>query len=376
MSKFRCPDCFRPNSIPESSDKTEISCNFCEKTIGLPKPTYAKDHDLSGFIIQEWLGNGSLGEIYLASQTSIDDRPTALKIVTNEHINSEEDMQRFFREIKLVAQLSHKHIATAFIAGKFEDGVYLASQYVEGKTLDDILAERDLSEEEIIEYSKGIASALKYAWEKHNILHRDLKPTNFMVDDKSHIFLVDMCVAKSLEILSDNITLQGNVMGTPYYISPEQASAEEDLDERTDMYGLGATMFQMVTGKPPFFNEGTHLEITAKKLSQQPEWPEGTEDKYSKELLDFIMRILSISREDRPGNWSDVIENLESLGSKEEETSEDNEEEVKDAPTEEESTVAEEDSSDSEESGSNPKVIIAVVIIIILVVLIAIKLGK
>ena len=381
MSKFRCPDCFRPNSIPESSEESEISCSFCEKTIGLPKPTYAKEHDLSGFIIQEWLGNGTLGEIYLANQVSIDDRPTALKIVTNEHISCEEDMERFFREIKVVAQLNHKHIATAFTAGKFEDGVYLASQYVEGKTLDDILAERSITEEEILKYSKGISSALKYAWEKHNILHRDLKPTNFMVDDKGHIFLVDMCVAKSLEILSDDITLDGHVIGTPYYMSPEQAAAEEFIDERTDMYGLGATMYQMVTGKPPFFNEGTQLEIAAKKLSVLPKWPEGTEDKYSKELLDFIMNMLSISCADRPGNWNVAIEALESVSNEEEapveapaeeEAQPKAEEKAEEAPVE----APAQEVSEKTESGPNIKVVIAIAVVIVLIAIIAVKLGK
>ena len=191
-----------------------------------------------------------------------------------------------------------------------------------------------------------------------------------MVDGKGHIFLVDMCVAKSLEILSDNITLQGNVMGTPYYISPEQASAGEYLYERTDMYGLGATMFQMVTGKPPFFNEGTQLEITAKKMRELPSWPEGTEGKFSKEFLDFIMRMLSISRDDRPGNWNDAIESLESLNSKED-ASEDNEE---DEPSEKAEPTEESPIKEStESSNTNIKVVIAVAIVIILIAIFAMK---
>lgn len=368
MSKFRCPDCFRPNSTPKTED-TEISCTYCEKTISVPKPTYAVDQDLSGFVIQEWLGNGSLGEIYRAKQTSINDRPTALKIVTKEHIRSDEDMERFFREIKVVASLNHKHIATAFIAGKFDDGVYLASRFVEGKTLDDILSEKELSEEEIVSYSKGIALALQYAWEKHQILHRDLKPTNFMVDSSGHIFLVDMCVAKSLEILSD-ITLQGNVVGTPYYISPEQAAAESDLDEKTDMYGLGATMFHMITGHPPYFNEGTQLEIAAKKMRELPKWPEGIEDKFSKELLDTVMKLMAIDKADRPSDWNEAIELLDSLESSDEDTAD-----VKEESDNQES----EDSSESteteisEEKGPNIGVILAVAAIIIIIAVIAMK---
>ena len=372
MSKFRCPDCFRPNATPKNSDNSEITCVYCNKSINVPTPTYSPDHDLNGFVIQEWLGNGSLGEIYLAKQTSINDRPTALKIVTKEHIRSEEDMERFFREIKVVATLNHKHIATAFIAGKFDDGVYLASRYVEGKTLDEILSEKELTEEEIVKYSKGIALALQYAWERHQILHRDLKPTNFMVDSTGHIFLVDMCVAKSLEILSD-ITMQGNVVGTPYYISPEQAAAESELDEKTDMYGLGATMFHMITGHPPYFNEGTQLEIAAKKMRELPTWPEGTEDKFSQELLDTVMKLMAIKKEDRPADWNEAIELLESL-----ESTDDEEVESEEDSTEEESSVSEEESSSvnvevSESKGPNMALILAIIAVVIIIAVIALK---
>lgn len=368
MSKFRCPDCFRPNVIPKASEGSEISCNYCEKTINVPNPTYSPNHDLNGFVIQEWLGNGSLGEIYLAKQTSINSRPTALKIVTKDHIRSEEDMERFFREIKVVANLNHKHIATAFIAGKFDDGVYLASRYVDGKTLDEILSEKDLTEEEIVKYSIGIALALQYAWETHQILHRDLKPTNFMVDSSGHIFLVDMCVAKSLEILSD-ITMQGNVVGTPYYISPEQAAAESDLDEKTDMYGLGATMYHMITGHPPYFNEGTQLEIAAKKMRELPTWPEGTEDKFSQELLDTVMKLMAIKKEDRPENWSEALELLESLQSTDDEDVNSEDDESEESEEENSSVTAEE----SESKGPNMALILAVIAIVIIIAVLALK---
>lgn len=312
MSKFRCTECFRPNSIPHEDEGHNVNCSHCNSIIHIPRPTYKNGTNIEGFLIVEWLGNGSLGEIYKAKQTSINHRIVALKIVTNEHIHCKKDMERFIREIKTVANLNHKNIATAFIAGQFEDGAYLASNYIEGATLDDMLQKGPIPEANAIQFSTGIAEALKYAWEVHQTLHRDLKPTNFMVDKNDHIYLVDMCVAKSLEILGD-LTVPGMAIGTPYYISPEQTRAEEDLDNRTDVYGLGATFYQMVTGLPPYFDSGNHLEVAAKKLKEPPKNPKDINPEISDETNALILELMSIDKKDRPQTWDEVIEKLENL---------------------------------------------------------------
>ena len=281
----------------EEHKGSKVNCPGCSRVIYIPAPKCATGLDVGGFVIEQWLGNGAMGEVHLASQTSMG-RMVALKILPNECIESDEDTKRFIQEVQTLAKLDHPNIVSAISAGEFEGGAYLAMNFIDGMTIEDkINKEGPISESDSLRYCIAIAEALDYAWENGSIIHRDLKPANFMIDQQDKIHLMDMGLAKSME--NDlNLTVEGMVMGTPYYMSPEQTSGEKCLDMRSDIYCLGASLYHMVTGQPPY-NGMTSMQVMAKKLSEPPIPPEEHNPSLSPRMCKIMNKLMSIQIEDR-----------------------------------------------------------------------------
>jgi formylglycine-generating enzyme required for sulfatase activity/predicted Ser/Thr protein kinase len=221
---------------------------------------------LGGFRLERRLGKGGMGEVFLATQLSVK-RQVALKILPGSFAASPQAVQRFLHEGRLAAKLDHFHIVTVFEAGEDNGHYYLAMAYIEGESLAQRL-QRDkvLPEAEVLAIARTVADALAYAWEAFQLLHRDLKPGNLMVDRRGRVFLMDLGLAKSLGD-EDGMTLSGAILGTPQYMSPEQAQGRTDLGVPTDVYALGATLYHLVTGAPPFAGETT-LAVLHKLLHE------------------------------------------------------------------------------------------------------------
>lgn len=303
--KLRCPHCFLKIAADEEHKGSKVNCPGCERVIHIPAPKCATGLDVGGFVIEQWLGNGAMGEVHLAKQTSMG-RMIALKILPDESVEEEEDKQRFIQEVHTLAKLDHPNIVSAISAGEFSGGAYLAMNFINGVTVEDkINKEGPLGEKDAIRYCITIAEALDYAWDNGSIIHRDLKPANFMVDYKDQIHLMDMGIAKSME--NDlNLTVEGMVMGTPYYMSPEQASGEKKLDMRSDIYSLGASLYHMVTGFPPY-DKNTSLQVMAKKLSEPPKPAIELNPNLSKRMCKIVEKLMEIELSERPKDWSTVI---------------------------------------------------------------------
>ena len=248
---FTCPHCKAEMETDENFAGDMAQCPSCNNTIMIPMAGIKEGMTIGGFLIERRLGMGGMGEVWLAHQTAMD-RKVALKILSPALTGSPGFVTRFMAEVKMSAKLEHPNIVTAHDAG-VEDGIYyLAMTYVDGVELDDRLSiDKTIPEQEALKIVRNIAEALKYSWDEFKILHRDIKPSNIMLDGRGNAKLMDMGISKSMSENRD-LTMTGMIIGTPYYMSPEQARADSELDSRSDIYALGATLYHMVSGEVPY----------------------------------------------------------------------------------------------------------------------------
>lgn len=204
---------------------------------------------IENYQVVKKLGAGAMGAVYRAVKK--DSRETvALKVLKPDLSNDHEFVQRFLREAKAVARLNHPNVIRAVDVGKSGKFYYFAMEFVDGQTVSEILKrEKTLPERACLKIVKQIALALDHAW-KHKLIHRDVKPDNIMVMKNGQAKLTDLGLARSAR--DSTLTMTGVVMGSPAYISPEQATGEKNLDTRSDIYSLGATIYHMLTGVVPY----------------------------------------------------------------------------------------------------------------------------
>ena len=202
------------------------------------------------YTIDRELGRGGMATVYLAQDIK-HDRVVALKVLHPE-LASALGPERFLREIRLAARLNHPHILPLFDSGEANGSLYYVMPYVEGESLRERL-ERDqqLPIAEAIKHATAIASALDYA-HRQNIVHRDIKPENVMLYEGTAT-VMDFGIAKAVSAAgSETITQTGMMMGTPAYVSPEQAAGDTSLDGRSDQYSLACMVYEMIAGERPF----------------------------------------------------------------------------------------------------------------------------
>jgi Tol biopolymer transport system component/predicted Ser/Thr protein kinase len=222
------------------------------------------------------LGKGGMGEVHLARDPKLD-RKVALKLLPRELAEDPDRRSRFLREARAAATLNHPNITTVYDVGEEAGRDYIAQEFLEGRPLDEILAERSLPLAELAGIAAPLADALEYAHER-GVIHRDLKPGNVIVTERGHAKLLDFGLAKVLRGEDDprplaeqstTLTLSGAVMGTPSAMSPEQALGKP-VDARADVFAFGALLYEMAAGKPAFL--GTTIQETLDKvLHREPE---------------------------------------------------------------------------------------------------------
>ncbi|TXS96608.1 serine/threonine protein kinase [Parahaliea maris] len=203
---------------------------------------------IDGYEMVRQLGHGGMSTVWLAIQTSFP-RQVALKIMSDNLASSPTFVERFLREARIVANLEHRGIVHVYDMGKTPDATYLTMEHLPGGDLSRRLAAGEVSPEEGVEIIREIASALAYA-HSEQVIHRDIKPANILFRKDGSPVLVDFGIARNLES-STEITTAGTVMGTPLYMSPEQCRGEA-TDLRSDVYSLGALLFQLLEGELPF----------------------------------------------------------------------------------------------------------------------------
>ena len=203
----------------------------------------------TSYTLERELGRGGMATVFLA-QDLRHDRPVALKVLLPE-LAASLGPDRFQREIKLAARLQHPHILTVLDSGEAAGQLWFTMPYVEGESLRDRLRrERQLSVEDALRIAREAAQALQYAHE-HGVVHRDIKPENLLLTKDGNTLVADFGIARALGG-DEHLTQTGMSIGTPAYMSPEQASGEKTIDARTDVYSLGAVLFELLAGEPPY----------------------------------------------------------------------------------------------------------------------------
>ncbi|MEO6104722.1 MAG: protein kinase, partial [Pseudoxanthomonas sp.] len=214
----------------------------------------------NSYTIDRELGRGGMSSVYLA-QDCRHDRFVAIKVL-HPDLAASLGPDRFLQEIKLAARLSHPHILPLFDSGNADGMLFYVMPYVEGESLRERLdRERQLSVEETIKHGQAIASALDYA-NRQGVVHRDIKPENVMLYE-GEAMVMDFGIAKAVSSAgSDTLTQTGMMVGTPAYVSPEQAAGVESIDGRSDQYSLACMLYEMLTGERPFTGSNPQAVMT------------------------------------------------------------------------------------------------------------------
>jgi serine/threonine-protein kinase len=219
------------------------------------------------YLLERQLGQGGMANVYLARDLK-HDRYVALKVIRPELAGSLGEPERFLQEIRLAARLQHPHILTVFDSGETGGRLWFTMPYVEGESLRDRLRrENVLLPAEAVRITREAGQALHYAHE-HGVIHRDIKPENILLTGDGNTLVADFGIARSPIAGTPHLTATGMVVGTPSYMSPEQA-AGDSVDGRSDVYSLGCVLYEMLTGTPPF-TDPTARGVIAQHLGQAP----------------------------------------------------------------------------------------------------------
>ena len=260
---------------------------------------------VNGYEIVSQVGQGGMATVFLARQRSMN-RNVALKFLPGVFVNDDTYLQRFEREVKIVSQLEHRNIVPVYDYGEFDGQPYIAMRYMPAGSVEELLAEGRIPLPRVLSIVEQVAAALDYAHQQ-GILHRDLKPSNILLDDGGGVFITDFGIARILSEGSNNITTQG-VVGTPSYMSPEQAQAEP-MDGRSDVYSLGVMLFELVSGRRPFESD-TPYSIAVMHVTMPPPSPREFKPTVSIALEAVILRALRKRAVERFGSAGELAQAL------------------------------------------------------------------
>jgi serine/threonine-protein kinase len=265
---------------------------------------------IPGYQVLEKLGEGATGTVFKARQLSMD-RLVAIKRLHPKLAANKEFLERFLREAHLAAKFSSNNVIQAIDVGQAGGIHYFVMEYVEGVTIKDELSKGKIYEEkEAVEVVLQIAQALQHA-HRRNLIHRDIKPANIVITKEGIAKLADLGMAR---VTGDQAGApqEKGVAGTPYYMAPEQIRNRKDIDSRVDIYALGATLFHMVTGRPPFPYPTTR-EVLRAHLEEELTPPDHLNTKLSSGLGEVVEFMMAKSRRKRYPSPDELIVDLECL---------------------------------------------------------------
>ncbi len=297
---FVCPHCTVEVEAEDSILGTSQPCPRCDKAVRVPRAHVGPGVEIGGFRLKKLLNQGGSGKIFYAEQLATG-RAVAVKVLLPELTVNQAVVRRFLNEVRMTAKLEHPNLVKILSAGEESGFYYYAMPYVEGVTFKSLLRRRGpFPEREALVCIRQVVEALAFAWDQHQMLHRDLKPSNLMIDKHGKVRILDMGLAKSM--LEDvSLTIDGTVVGTPYYMSPEQAGNGGAVDFRADQYSVGATLYHMLAGNPPYIGTGV-AEILAQHALKPLPSLRGENPAVSEECARMVERMLAKTPDDRyPG---------------------------------------------------------------------------
>jgi serine/threonine protein kinase/predicted Zn-dependent protease len=264
--------------------------------------------DFGDYELLEEIGRGGQGVVYRAHQKSLN-RTVALKVIGLGYWATEAHLKRFRREAEAAASLEHPCIVPIYEVGEREGSCYFSMKFVEGGQLDEVMKREPMSIRQASELIAKVARTVHYAHE-HGILHRDIKPGNVLLDAKGEPLLTDFGLARLVETES-TVTRTMDVLGTPSYMAPEQAVGNNvAVSSATDVYGLGAILYQLLTGHPPFAG-GTTYETIRLLLDTEPRQPRLLNPKIDRELSTICLKCLEKDPKRRYSSALALAEDLE-----------------------------------------------------------------
>ncbi|MCZ7645846.1 MAG: serine/threonine protein kinase [Planctomycetota bacterium] len=252
------------------------------------------------------IGDGGLGTVYKARQITMS-RDVALKVLHKKWLSDEEFKKRFLLEARLAGRLSHQNLIQVYDVGRDRGLYYFSMEYIDGETVEDIIErEGPLEVTRAIDITMQVLRAITYI-KKFDIVHRDIKPSNVMINRGGIAKLGDFGFVKSK--LDHVISTEGEVLGTPDYISPEQAMGVENIDWRSDQYSLGASLYHMLTGRPPY--EGSGSAVMRQHIKAELPDPRTINPEIPEAILHVLERTMAKDPNDRYQTTSEIFEDLE-----------------------------------------------------------------
>ena len=309
-----CSGCKTRLELEGGLAASEVHCPTCDMTVEVPAVDVGPGITVGGFAVEKLISVGGMGKLFLARQLSMD-RLVALKILPPQFCADPENVERFLNEVRMAARLQHPNVVSAYEAGTDEGVHYLAMQYIEGQSLvDRIQAEGPLAEKEALRIGRKLATALAYGWEQHQIIHRDVKPENILLDQSGEPRLVDMGISKSLAATAEG-TAAGTVMGTLNYMSPEQMNELASADSRSDMFSLGATLYHALTGTVPFEGKAIVETLQHMAVDALPD-PREVVPAVSRNCVDLLHVMLARKPEHRHQTWKALMADMDRVARK------------------------------------------------------------
>jgi len=256
--------------------------------------------------IEEFIGAGGMGRVYRARHELLD-REVALKLLVARVVDNEHYVQRFLREAKIASSLHHPSLVEVYDFGSSQHGYYMIMELIKGMSLARVLASAGkLNEDQVLDVAEATLSALSYA-HSAGVVHRDIKPDNLLIQEDGSLKLTDLGLAKASYLEEDaRLTQSGMVLGTPFYVSPEQVQGSKNVDIRTDFYSLGATLYHCATGHFPFTGE-TSAIIMNKHLHEPAPNPSHRVPELTSETAQFILRLMNKNPDYRFAKADDAI---------------------------------------------------------------------